>query len=98
MIGTTMNLTEISFHRFICAQVKYINDAKYFEGINTQHDPGDIFVETFVIEKGLYFRNSWNNSQCSACSKDCGDLLKKQCDMFKPLEDINEPEQSYWNT
>lgn len=87
-----MNLSAVSFNRFIYSQIKYINDAKYYEGINTHQDPGDIFVELFVYENGAYFRDRWNNSQCSKCVNECGDLLKECCENFKPLEDIDESE------
>ena len=92
MIGTTMNLSAVNFKRYMFAQVKYFNDAKYFEGINTHNDPGDGFIEVFVCQKSVLFRESWNRSQCSKCCKDCGDLLKEYCDNFKPLEDIDESE------
>lgn len=89
-----MKICEIIFNNFLKAQVKYMNDAKYYEGINTHHDPGQEYVLKFVEEKAQFFRECWDKSICCKClnGSQCGDLLKQQCDKFKLIEDIDDIE------
>ena len=64
--------------------MKYIGDAKYFEGLKISADPGDAFVISFIQSSAACLREKWNKSVCQDCKnwKCCGNLLKECCEQF----------------
>ena len=82
-----MDKDSVMFEKYLIAQIKYINDAKWYEGIHICHDPGEQFVECWVMKNANMFRERWNNCMCCSCEKadKCGDLLKEGCTEFKDI-------------
>jgi len=70
--------------RFIKVEIKYLNDAKYFDGINKGKDPGEKFVLEMIELSASSLREKWNNSCCKNCFEweKCGHLLKEKCENF----------------
>lgn len=69
--------------RYLRSQMKYIDDAKFFEGINGHYDPNTPYIMEWIEKNGAWFRDQWNKSCCSACINDCGNNLKPNCQNFK---------------
>ena len=84
-----MDRSEKIFKNFMKAERKYINDAKYFEGINTKKDPGEMYIIAWIRQNAEEFRIKWDISKCKECNcaGQCGDKLKIQCDKFNELTD-----------
>lgn len=70
--------------KFMLVQIKYLNDAKYFEGINSHKDPGDTFIFDLLKGTSTILRSRWNSSKCQDCLfwRECGHLLKQECAKF----------------
>ena len=80
-----MTKEQIRFEKFIKAEQKYIDDAKYYEGINTNSDPGINYIYQWISKYAKEFRQKWDVSICKDCFKadKCGDKLKFNCDSFE---------------
>lgn len=76
--------------RYLKAEIKYIEDAKWFEGIRTHTDPGDFFIQSWIISSANNFRLQWEQSCCRFCQCDCRDNLKPKCDNFKSFQFIQD--------
>lgn len=65
------------YHNFLKAQVLYVETSKYFEGLHTNKDPGDMYIIAWINEHAKDFRDKWNKSKCQHCYKAnlCGDKL-----------------------
>jgi len=76
-----------AFQNFLKAQVHYVEEAKYFEGINKNYDPGEKYILDWINSQASIFREQWNASKCKMCTSggECGDLLKKFCEGYKEL-------------
>jgi hypothetical protein len=76
---------ENEFEKFMNAEIKYINDAKWYEGIRTNKDPGNPFIESWAISDAKIFRDKWNKSCCKKCADCnlCGNNVRETCDKFK---------------
>lgn len=79
-----------NFEKFIKTQIKYFNDAKFYEGINSKKDPGDFFLINFIQTSASTIREKWENSKCKCCKnwQHCADLLKCECIKYEidPME------------
>ena len=75
----------LKFQNYLKAEKKFIEDAKYFEGINTNKDPGNEFIISWVELYAQKFRDRWLKSKCQHCkdSVECGNKLKEECDKCK---------------
>jgi hypothetical protein len=80
-------LDEKKFKNFISAERKFLNESKYYKGINTHKDPGDEYVIECVQKKAKTFREMWNLSVCKDCIKaaNCGNNLRIDCNDFNEL-------------
>ena len=76
-----MDNQTIQFNNYLKAEKKYIEDAKWFEGINTNKDPGDKFILNWIQKHAKEFREKWMKTECQYCVKAgiCGDQLKVKC-------------------
>jgi len=81
-------ITSAMYEKFQKTELKFLNDCKYFEGINTHKDPGEEFVTEWIQANAQMFRDKWNESLCKECEycESCGHLLKIQCDRFMEEE------------
>ncbi|MEM4261083.1 MAG: hypothetical protein QXG00_07615 [Candidatus Woesearchaeota archaeon] len=79
---------EKRFNHFLKAQQKFINDAKYFEGINIHKDPGESYIINWITKNAKNFRTKWEVSKCKDCEKSyrCGDKLRTECEEFEELK------------
>ncbi len=80
-------MEESLFQRFMEVQKKYVEDATYFEGINTHCNPnsdGNTFIITWIKLNAVQFRQQWDNSLCKDCSdyRKCGTFLESDCNRF----------------
>ena len=77
-------MADDDFTKFVKAEIKYINDAKWYEGINTHRDPGENFIEHWALDHASEFREKWNMSKCKVCVNGgiCGNNLKTECHSF----------------
>ena len=57
-----------AFENFLKAQVHYVEEAKYFEGINKNYDPGEKYILDWVVSKASIFREKWDASKCRMCT------------------------------
>jgi len=82
-----MDKEKKQFENFLIAQKKYIENAKYMEGIHVNHDPGDEYIIKWIAKNAKKFRNIWENCQCRDCKNacKCGDCLKIECENFIEL-------------
>jgi hypothetical protein len=73
------------FNRALKVEMKYIDDAKYFRGIDTNSDPGQDFIIKWSTTSAGMFREMFDSSICKNCQhcEDCGHYLKKECKNFK---------------
>ena len=76
---------EDDFFRFIHAEQKYIEDAKWYEGIRICRDPGDEYIMQWTAEHAKEFRERWNESVCRTCILccACGNNVYKKCDSYR---------------
>lgn len=74
------------FNKFMQAELKHIDDAKWYEGIRTGKDPGESFVNDWATKNAKEFRDKWNASKCKQCRDGhlCGNTVKEECENFKP--------------
>jgi hypothetical protein len=81
-------LEEKRYKNFIKAEVHYLDDAKYLEGINIHKDPGNEFVMNWIATSSKSFREKWDMSACKNCCHGgiCGDRLKSNCNDFEELK------------
>ena len=72
------------FFRFMHAEQKYIDDAKWYEGIRINRDPGDAFVMQWALQHAKEFRDMWDKSNCKNCClcSACGNNVIEDCDNF----------------
>ena len=78
--------------KFIKIELKYFDDAKFYEGINIHKDPGQEFIFNFIQINAQTLREKWEKSKCQHCYKwkNCGHLLKVECKNFKFDDEENE--------
>ena len=76
------------FSKFIKAELKCIDEAKWYEGERIHTDPGIPFVEKWTVEHAKEFRDKWNKSICKKCVSGhiCGNYLKAECKDFNPTD------------
>lgn len=82
-----MDKKQIAFENFLKAQVKYLEEGKWYEGERRKCDPGDEYLIELINQNSETFRRRWECSQCKDCEigYKCGNLLKTRCPEFKPL-------------
>lgn len=87
MSSATFDKKCVVFENFLKAQIKYVEDSKYFEGINKNYDPGEKFILEWVKTQANNFRARWDDSKCKLCTSGgkCGDKLKKFCEGYEEL-------------
>lgn len=73
-----------NFYKFLQAEIKYINESKWYEGERTGKDPGLEYVERWAETHAQEFREKWNKSLCKKCANGhvCGNKLKNDCASF----------------
>ena len=78
---------EKRFKNFMKAEIKFLEESKYFMGISLHKDPGDEYIADCVNKKGKTFRDMWNISICKDCCNagECGNNLRIDCNNFKEL-------------
>lgn len=71
--------------KFMAAQIRKIEEDKWFEGIRIQSDPGKKFVIEWIMKRALWFRTAWDQSLCKDCCRasSCGHNLRSHCDEFR---------------
>jgi hypothetical protein len=80
--------------RFMSAETKLIEIAKWIEGEHTHRDPGateqekNAFMEKWIVDHATGVRNAWNDSKCRTCCKDCFYNMKKECSNFLENESV----------
>ena len=81
------DIIQVAFENFLKAQIKYFEDAKWYEGLKRNSDPGESYLQEEINKQADTFRRRWLRSQCQNCGLGwkCGNLLKTQCSEFRPL-------------
>ena len=85
---TRQKWVEYDHRRFILAETKLIEIAKWIEGEHIHRDPGateeekNAFMEKWIIDHAMGVRNAWNSSKCRICCKNCFYNMKKECSDF----------------
>jgi hypothetical protein len=69
--------------RFLEAERRAIEIAKWEKGVEIHSDPGDAFVEEWIKKFATHFREKWPHSQCKDCKKDCAYECKAFCEDFE---------------
>lgn len=82
-----MNIEEKRFKNFLKAEHKFLEESKYYKGIELNKDPGEDYVIECVNKKAKKFREMWNLSVCKdcKCAGECGNNLRLDCNNFKDL-------------
>jgi ribosomal protein L37E len=79
---------EYDHRRFILAETKLIEIAKWIEGEHIHKDPGateeerNAFMEKWIMDHASGVRSAWNDSRCRICGKECFYNMKKECPDF----------------
>jgi hypothetical protein len=73
--------------RFIDAERRAIEHAKYLEGCKTGKDPGNDFVLLWVDKYASDFRARWEHSACKSCAEKCSHEVKAFCERYRPADD-----------
>ena len=74
--------------RFIQAETKLIEIAKWIEGERIHKDPGateeekNAFMNEWISNHASDVRNAWNDSKCRTCGNGCFHNMKKECPKF----------------
>ena len=70
--------------KFMRAQIKKIENDKWFEGEYINRDPGDDFIVDWIYHNAKMFRYSWDISLCKSCSncRDCGFNAVSACETY----------------
>jgi hypothetical protein len=82
-----MDKKQIAFENFLKAQIKFLEESKWYEGERRKCDPGQEFIIESITKNSDTFRRRWDYSKCKDCEIGwkCGNLLKTICPEFKPL-------------
>lgn len=80
---------QLAFENFLKAQIRFLEEEKWYEGERRHCDPGQEFILEQIKKISETFRRRWDCSICKECclGYKCGNLLKTRCTEFKPLED-----------
>lgn len=73
-------------NRFLEAQRRAVDCAKWLEGVEIGHDPGNGFVINWIELFAKKFRDQWQNSCCKDCKKDCAYECRSFCDRYEKAE------------
>lgn len=87
--------------RYLLAERRFISDAKWYEGLRTQKDPGEEFILCWIKFNALWFRKQWDSSCCKQCAyaERCGHKLMKTCEEFKESIIMEEKKsEDQWET
>gem|GEM_PF-513219 len=70
---------------FMRAQIKRIEEDKYFAGCERQRDPGSAYVMEWIERQAIQFRHAWDISRCCHCilSDQCGHHVKLECNTYQ---------------
>lgn len=81
-------MDRVELQMFLLIEKKYIEDAKWFEGLVINNDPGEEFVYNWVNTSAESFRDKWDKSCCRRCCflKDCGVNLIENCEALIDLK------------
>jgi len=69
--------------RFLAAERKAIEVAKWLKGVEIHSDPGNGFVYDWVESFAREFRDRWPSSKCKDCIRDCAYECKSFCDKYE---------------
>jgi hypothetical protein len=82
-----MDKKQIAFENFLKAQIKFLEEEKWYVGEKIHSDPGDKYIIEAIAKNSEMFRQRWSLSKCKDCydGGKCGNLLKTKCEKFKEL-------------
>jgi len=80
------------FCKFLKSQMDAIEMAKWYRGEEINRDPGHQFILEWIDKNASNFRRDWDKSCCQHCYKwkNCGHMLKVECQNFKFDDEENE--------
>lgn len=69
--------------RFLQAEIRAIEIAKWRRGEEIHSDPGEGYVTKWVEQFAKEFRDRWPDSKCATCVCECGYECKSFCDQYR---------------
>ncbi|MDO8640881.1 MAG: hypothetical protein Q7R33_05005 [Nitrosarchaeum sp.] len=73
------------YEKFIKAQIKAIDESKWYEGERINSDPGQQYIQNWIKKNAKQFKIAWMKSKCRSCKKDCQHKVLKNCKKYKEI-------------